>query len=137
MSDAPSSFAFHYGTLPDAEKEYNPRLFVIDGVATGLGDELIDISPWVNHNSIGDIQSVIFSTRQIGAAQFYRFIFGITGVTFYIQNAFNAAQCGLAIFPYMSPRDCRQHYINTNGMTVPYQLVFTNIALPLLGGINS
>lgn len=125
------SFAFGYGLMPDEINEFVPRLFVVEGVTDANGVYNLDISEYLNRNLIGNIQSVIISILDAVTPTRLELIYGVTGAR--VSACADAArESGYTVMPFLSPQDCAQHVITSSRAETRFQLVFTNVPLPLL-----
>jgi hypothetical protein len=130
------AFAYSYGLAPDEVNEFLPRMFIINDVTDANGNYLADLSEAINQNLIGNIQSVMMTL--VGAAATTQLVFthGVSGVR--VSTApWTAGFDGKSCFPYFAPADARQHTLKSTVGGAQFQLVFTNVPLPIVNGGNS
>lgn len=129
-------FSYSYGLQPDDINEFTPRIFVVNDVTDANGNYLVDLSDVINNNLIGDIQSVMLTIIGAAATTQLVFTFGMSQIRCSVApwTAGFDAKC---IVPYLAPRDARQHQLKSTVGNVQFQLVFTNVPLPLVNGGNS
>lgn len=127
-----SVFSYAYGKIPTDFNAFEARCCVINAAIPVGGEYLVDLSEFINRDLLGSIQSVIFTV--INPADNHSLVFhhGITGIRFSVNSMVaDGAHDGKIIFPYMSPPSTAQHTI-TGDVDRPFQLIFTNIPLPLI-----
>jgi hypothetical protein len=126
-----TAFAFDYGRMPEEVNEFQARMFIVNGTIDATGIFLVDLSECINRNLLGHIQSVILTQINPASKAAMIFTHGITGVRFSCASDIgDGAHDAKIIFPYMAPIGTPQHIL-TGPADHSFQLVFTNIPLPI------
>ena len=127
-------FAFAYGAPPLEVEEFIPRLFVVDDFTDANGRSFVDISEYINHNFVGHIQTVMLNILDAVTPTRLELTFGVTGAR--VSTAANVAlTSGMTIMPYLAPADCRQHLVVSSVPNTHFQLIFTNVPMPLINSM--
>ena len=130
---------YSYGKMPVDFNEFTPKFCVISGITGADGNYDVDLSEIINRDGMGDIQSVVMTLMEFPTYTLLNFIFGQSDIIFSVR-AFSLNMPVKCIFPYFAPRGVNRHRLYSGALTgsavanVPFQLVFTNIPLPITNG---